>query len=203
MTKVILGPVRFSFLNVFEPYDRNQDGNPKYSATILLPKDNEEEYAKLRNAMNKAAQEAKDKKFGGKIPPKLNNPVHDGDGTRENGEEFGEECKGHWVFTASTNVKNPPEVVAGRDRHPAEPGEVKSGDYGYVSINLSGYNYNGKKGVGAYLNNVWKTKDGEALGGGRTSAKDDFKDLIKDLDSIDFGDDDPFDGLYEDDDIPF
>ena len=36
-TKVITGKVRFSFVNIFEPKEDNNGGNPKYSVTLLIP----------------------------------------------------------------------------------------------------------------------------------------------------------------------
>lgn len=173
MAKVILGELRHSYCRLDEPYDRNNDGNLKYSDTLLIPKSDAALVAKLKEAVDQAAREALNKKFGGKMPAKLASPVHDGDGVKENGEPYGPECAGHYVLTATTRADNPPGLVVGPERRQAEPGEIYSGCYGYVSVNFAGYNYNGRKGVGAYLNNVWKTRDGEQLGG-RTRAQDDF-----------------------------
>lgn len=179
MAKAVIGPVRFSYLNVYEPADRNNDGNPKYSATILIDKNDKDSIAKINQAIKAAEQEGKEKKFEGKIPPKVPNPIHDGDGVKQNsGEEYGPECKNHLVLTATSRADNPPGLIAGQDRHPAERGEIKSGDYGYVSLNFAPYNFQNKKGIGAYLNNIFKTKDGEPLGVQRTTPEEDFKDLI-------------------------
>lgn len=190
MAECKLGPVRISYPSLFTPSSRGEDGNKKYSVTVLLPKSNKKMVAALNQAIKQAELDAKDKKFNGKLPPKVKNPVWDGDGYRDNGERFGEECRGHYVFTATTSEQWPPEVLAGRDGHPARPDEIYAGCYGWVSINFSGYNYEGKKGIGAYLQNFWKTKEGEPLAGRRTTAHEDFDDLF---DQMEFDDDESFD----------
>ena len=55
-----------------------------------------------------------------------------------------------------------------------------SGCYGAVTLNFFPYENSGNKGVGAGLNNVIKTRDGERLAGGR-SAEEDFADLGEEL----------------------
>ena len=89
------------------------------------------------------------------------------------GMPFGDECKGHWVFTASS--KNPPQIVDLGLNPIINQSEVYSGIYARVSINFFAYNTNGKKGIGCGLGNVQKVEDGEPLGG-RTNAGDDFAD---------------------------
>lgn len=192
MAECKLGPVRISFPSLFTPTARKESDTKKYSLTILLPKSNKKMVAALNKAIKDAEQEAKDKKFNGKLPPKVKHPIWDGDGYRENGEEFGEECKGHYVFTATTNEQWPPDVKAGRDGHPASPDEIYAGCYGWVSVNFAGYNYEGKKGIGAYLQNFWKTKDGEPLAGRRMTAEEDFADVYDQMEFDDESDNDNF-----------
>ena len=97
--------------------------------------------------------------------------MHDGDGLRPSGLPFGDECKGHWVLTAST--KNKPQVV-GIDNLDCElsPSDIYSGMYARVTINFFAYDTAGSKGVGCGLGNVLKTRDGEALAGGASAASD-------------------------------
>lgn len=203
MAKATLGPVRISYPHLFEPYAITPDSEPKYSATFLIPKDDKKQVAELNRAIKEAEKEGVTKVFGGKMPPKVSNPIHDGDGKKENGEDFGEECKGNYVFSASSKAQYAPGVIAGRDRHKATPDELKAGDYGYITINFVPYNYNGKKGIGAYLQNIWKTKNGEPLGSGVKPAHEDFKELAKDIDSIDFGEDEVDGFELMDDELPF
>ena len=175
MSELLIGEIRMSYVNVFAPYAAN-GGEPKYSVTLLIPKSNTQLVQQIQAAIEQAKQEGVAKKFGGTMPGFVASPMHDGDGTKQTGEPYGEECKGHYVMTASCKPEfGAPGVVAGPDRHPAmDQSEVYSGCYGYVFVNFTAYNASGKKGVGCYLQHVWKTRDGEAFAGTRTSVEDAF-----------------------------
>ena len=111
-------------------------------------------------------------KWNGIRPPQLRISVHDGDGGRpSDGMPFGDECKGHWVVTASN--KNAPFVVDANVQPILQQNEVYSGIYGRASITFFPYASNGNKGVGCALNGIQKLRDGEALSG-RVSAEDAF-----------------------------
>ena len=167
-TRIRTGRARFSYLNVFTPRAFG-DGEPKYSVTLLIPKSDKATYAKINAAID-AAKKAW-VQSGKKLPANPKTTLHDGDGTRANsGEEFGEECKGHWVITVSS--KNPPTVVYSDKTPILDPQQIKSGDYGYAIINFYVYDYNGTKGVSAGLNGIMKLEDGEALGGSHISDED-------------------------------
>ena len=98
-------------------------------------------------------------------------PIHDGEGVRDNGTHFGEECKGCWVMTASS--KNKPQVVHQSDiMTELLPQDIYSGMYARVTVNFFAYNRAGKRGIGCGLGNVMKTRDGEPLAGGATAAAD-------------------------------
>jgi hypothetical protein len=84
---------------------------------------------------------------------------------------FGAECKGHWVFTASS--KQAPQVVDLSLNPIINPTEIYSGMFARVSVQFFPYANSGKKGIGCGLGNVQKLEDGEPLGG-RTTAADDF-----------------------------
>ncbi len=169
--KVLTGEVRLSYVNVITP--RAQQGQePKYSVTLLIPKSDLATKADIDASIQAAAQEAVGKVWGGVRPPQPRIPIWDGDGVRQSGVPFGDECKGHWVITASSKMK--PSVV-GMDNINVElaPSDIYSGMYGRVTIRFFGYSNSGNKGVGCGLGNIMKTRDGEPLSG-RTSAASDF-----------------------------
>lgn len=173
MSNTAIGEVRFSFVHVFQPYAPMQGDDPKYSITVLIPKNNPTLVQQIGSAIEAAKQDGVSKKWGGTMPSVIASPIYDGDGARPNGQPFGPECSGHYVMTARCNPDYPPEVVVGQDRHPAtNQNEVYSGAYGYVSVQFFAYNTK-KNGIGCGLCNVWKTRDGEPLSG-RTTADDDF-----------------------------
>ena len=169
--KVLTGEVRLSYCNLTTPRAAQQGGEPKYSVTLLIPKTDVATKTDIDAAIQAAANEALSKVWNGARPPQLRVPIYDGDGVRPSGVPFGDECKGHWVMTAST--KNKPQVV-GIDNINCElaPSDIYSGMYARVTIRFFGYSNSGNKGIGCGLGNVMKTRDGEALAGSASASVD-------------------------------
>ena len=169
--KVLTGECRLSYCNLTTPRAAQQGGEPKYSVTLLIPKTDVATKADIDAAIQAAANEALTKVWNGARPPQLRVPIYDGDGVRPSGVPFGDECKGHWVMTAST--KNKPQVV-GIDNINCElaPSDIYSGMYARVTIRFFGYSNSGNKGIGCGLGNVMKTRDGEALAGSASASVD-------------------------------
>jgi len=175
-TRVVTGEARLSYVNLLNPRAPLSGGEPKYSVTILVPKSDVATKQRIDAAIEVAKQIGKDKKWNGVIPPMVAIPVYDGDGVKpSDGMPFGEECKGHWVFSASSKVDQPPKIVDANLNPIMDPTEVYSGMYGRVAVNFAPYAAQGKKGIGCYLStNVQKTRDGEPLGAAAPAAADDF-----------------------------
>ena len=81
--KVITGPkTRWSYANVWEPKSIN-GSNPKYSVSLLIPKDDTATVKKIKAAIQAAYEEgaAKLKGNGKSVPPlaAIKNPLRDGD----------------------------------------------------------------------------------------------------------------------------
>ncbi|MDL2287593.1 DUF2815 family protein [Eubacteriales bacterium OttesenSCG-928-G02] len=170
--KVLTGECRLSYAHLVTPREPLQPGaEAKYSVTLLIPKTDTITKADIDQSLQEAAQDAVSKVWGGVRPPVIKTPLYDGDGVRPSGEPFGEECKGHWVITASS--KNKPQVV-GQDNINVQlaPNDIYSGMYARVTIRFFGYSRNGNKGVGCGLGNVMKTRDGEALAGSAPASSD-------------------------------
>lgn len=169
---ITINNVRFSYCNLFQPQARPGQ-EPKYSVTILLPKSNAADKAAVDRAIAQAIEDGVSKCWNGVRPPQPAICVHDGDGGRpSDGQPFGDECKGCWVFVASS--KNAPFVVDSQVQNIIDPAQVYSGMWGNVNVNFFPYNSNGKKGIGCGLNGVQKTRDGEPLGG-RITAQEAFQ----------------------------
>ena len=98
------------------------------------------------------------------MPTILKTTLHDGDGERPNGGEFGPECAGCYVITVSS--KNKPVLVDKKKTPITDPQDLYSGCYGRAIINFFVYDTNGNKGISAGLNGVMKLHDGEPLSGG-------------------------------------
>lgn len=172
---ITINNVRFSYCNLFQPKApfNNPTGEPKYSTTILVPKSDAAAKAAIDQAISQAIEEGVSGKWGGVRPPQPAICVHDGDGPRpSDGSSYGEECRGCWVFTASS--KDKPFVVDGQVQPIIDPTQVYSGMWGNVSVNFYAYNQAGKKGVGCGLNGVQKTRDDDPLSG-RVTAQEAFQ----------------------------
>lgn len=166
------GEVRLSYVNVFEPQTRPGSTDAKYGVTVLVPKSDMATKAALDAAIEAAVASGVTKCWGGVRPPAPALPVHDGDGPRpSDGQPYGAECRGCWVFTASS--KNAPGVVDANVQPILDPRKVYSGVWGRVNISFFPYNNNGKKGIGCGLNHVQVLRDGEPLVD-RVSAEDAF-----------------------------
>ena len=171
-TGFVTGEVRFSYVNLVTPRVPTNGGEPKYSATLLIPKSDTVTKAKLDAAINAAIQKGVSEKWGGQMPARPHVPVYDGDGVRDNGESFGPECKGHWVLTASS--KQQPGVVDRNVQRVIDTTKIYSGMYGYAQLNCFAYLNAGKRGVGIGLQNVQIIRDGEQLAGNRQAPEDVF-----------------------------
>lgn len=154
--------VRFSYLNVFSPKE-DQSGKNKYSVTCLLPKTDVDGYNALMAVVKEVAAAESNSKLKGISIDHVKNPVHDGDGVSPNGKTYGDECKGHWVFTASASEEHPPQVLDQGLNPIMDKTAVYSGCYGHAAISIYAYS-NSTQGIGFGLNAILKTRDGEALG---------------------------------------
>ena len=172
-TGVRLGEVRFSYTAVFQP-KKNDDGTPsKYGVCIIIPKEDTETVNLVKEAIDAAKQRGKMEKWGGKIPANVKSCLRDGDTDREDDEAFA----GCYFLNASSRNKPGVKVLEdGVVSDALDEEDFYSGCYGAVTLDFFPYESSGNKGVGAGLNNVIKTRDGERLSGGR-SADEDFADL--------------------------
>lgn len=182
-TRVVCKNVRLSYAHVWEPaVIGNTDADPKYSASIIIPKTDKKLLNTIEKAVNAALEEGKSKKFGGKIPPKgsLKLPLRDGDLERDEDENY----QNAMFFNCSS--KTPPNIVDQQVNPILDRTEVYSGCYANVSVTFYAFNVNGNRGVAAGLGNIQKVRDGEPLGGARVKAEDEFETLDFETDDDDF-----------------
>ena len=168
-TKVITGTgTRLSYFHGWEPVSINGSAE-KYSVSVLIPKSDTATVNAINAAIDAAIEEGI-AKFGGKKPNKaaIKLPLRDGDVERDD-----EAYKGHWFINANSNTA--PQIVDRAVKPILDRNEVYSGCYARVSLNFYAFNSNGNKGVACGLGNIQKIRDGERLGGGPTSATEDFE----------------------------
>ena len=164
-TKVVTGIVRLSYEHVWEPASIN-GSNPKYSVSLIIPKDDVKTIAAINQAVDNAIKDGA-AKFGGKIPPKgaLKLPLRDGDTERDD-EAYRN------AYFVNANSTTAPQIVDRAVQPILDRNEVYSGCYARVSINFYAFNSNGNKGIACGLGNIPKVKDGEPLGGKRNASED-------------------------------
>ncbi len=180
-TKVVI-PCRISFANIWEPKSIN-GSEEKYSVSCIIPKSDKKTLTRIHNAIEAAKEAAKDKRWGGKIPPNLKLPLRDGDVERQDDENY----KDMMFFNATS--KEAPQIVDRKVQPILDPMDCGSGDYCNVSVNFYGFNANGNRGVAAGLGNIQLIKNGDRLAG-RASAASDFTEVEVDDDELPFGSDD-------------
>lgn len=170
MANVKLNEVRLSYVHILKPYTNDPTQPAKYSATILLSKDDKAGMAALNEAINAAKEQGKAKCWNGTIPTGVNVPIHNGDGNTAGGKPYGPECKNCYVFTASKSADYPVQVVDRKLAPISSPSEIYSGIYANVYLSVFPYRRNGRNGIGFGIEAVQKTRDGEAFGGATVNA---------------------------------
>jgi len=167
---VVTDKVRLAFPKLAEPNDSYRGHNPRYSVTILIPKDEKEALANIKKSMQEAALSAKDDKFGGTIPDNLRLPVKDGDKDIDT-SKYPSFAGCYFIKAVS---KTQPDVVDVNAEPITDLQTVKSGDMGRVSINFYAYNAAGNAGISAGLEGVQKISDRKPPASKQRSAKEVF-----------------------------
>lgn len=160
----IIIPCRFAYFNCWRP--SSIYGNNKYSMSAIISKDDTETLDSIYEAIEYVKEKSMTK-WGGRIPSNLKSPLHDGD------EEKPENPNYRNCFYLNAKCNDQPQIVDRKVRPITDPTEVYSGCYGNISLIFYGYNCSGNKGIGVWLGNIQKTKDGTPIGG-RITAKDEF-----------------------------
>ena len=144
-TKVVTGSVKLNYVNIKEARSNQLSIEPKYSITIIIPKES--------NTMDK-------------VPDNLITCLKDGDATGR------KEYEDSFYINATSKYR--PQVVD-KDLKILSPDELYNGCLGRVSINFYPYNHkdSGNCGISCELLNLQKLKDGEKIVN-RASAVDDF-----------------------------
>lgn len=171
---------RLSFAHLFTPQAPNEQAEPKYSATILIPKTDQDTIQRVQTAIQAAVNDGVERRtFKQPIDPTHTKypPLRDGDSMTDSGEPRGPEFAGHWFIAAKANAKRKPFVVDGNLQPIIDESEIYSGAYCNFAIQFFAYENSGNKGISASLVGVQKVKDGERLGGPALEATDVFTTL--------------------------
>jgi hypothetical protein len=167
-----------SFEHIWAPKAVQEGQDAKYSATILIPKTDKETLAKINGAI------ATEQAIGwpnGKLPPGFKKPLKDGDGMVDKNGVQRKETVGCYVINASSKTK--PGIVNAAREDVLDKNEVYSGCFCRFQLAFQPYNLSSSKGIGCYLNNIQKIKDGESLAG-REKASDAFDEYSDNDDDV-------------------
>ena len=149
LSRVLTPEFRVSYPHVFKAQAIKPTDKPKFSVTMLFPKN-----ADL-SGLKEAMKQAKIAQFGGKEnwPDDLESPVVDGDNPKHADKEG---YKGHWVIKASTNEDQRPGVVDENVQPIVDQAKFYPGCYARAYIYAYVWEYMGKQGVGFILDHVQK-----------------------------------------------
>lgn len=183
--KIMLRNVRLSYEHIFTPNALDDNQDPKYNATFIIPKDHADLPA-LRKALYEAGAEKYPGAFNGTAWPTGytcalkdgdKDPFDDGTLLSEKNPEYA----GCYVLKAASTRR--PVVVDRKKTAVTEAdGIIYSGCYVNASLAAGAYEYKKiKKGVTCYLNGVQFVADGEPFGA----------NALNDFDAMD-GDEDDF-----------
>lgn len=147
---------------------------PKFTISMIFNKDETpaEEIKKITDAIKAAAVE----KWGtdtAKWPRNLKLPLRDADKedrTNPSDPKFDKTYVNSFTMNANTKVK--PGIVDSNVQPILDKSEFYSGCYARASVTFLAYDKAGGRGVGCYLGNLMKVRDGEPLAGGRSAAAD-------------------------------
>lgn len=194
--EVILRNVRLSFASLFEPQEQEQDDGTvrrTYKANFLIPKDDPEGNLK---AIKRAADEAKEKKWGDKSKwPKLRpDKLCLRDGDLEDWDGYAD----HFYLSSNSPVARPPAVVMNRKGGnkkwlEAEPGQVYAGCYVNAVVRIWCQDNKHGKRINASLESVQFFRDGDAFGAAPVDPNDKFSDDMA-------GEEGSFGDTHDDDD---
>ena len=172
-TKVITGKnTRWSYVNAWEAKASTENGVPKFSVSLIIPKDDVATINRIKSAIEHAYREGESKLKGSArtCPPlsAIKTPLRDGDIERPDDPAYAN------AYFINANSVTAPGIVDADCNPILAHSEVYSGVYGRASITFYAFNSNGNRGIACGLNNLQKIRDGEPLGS-KASAESDFQ----------------------------
>lgn len=181
--RIMLKNVRLAFPNLFEPSTVAGEGEPRYSAALILPTDHpqiKEIQAKIKAVAtekwkDKAEAQIKALEKTGKIA------LHDGD-EKPNYDGF----PGNFFVSASAKASARPTVIdTNKSALTDRDGKIYAGCYVNVSLDFWAQDNAYGKRVNAQLRGVQFLRDGDAFSAGRPADSDEFEEVTEGADADD------------------
>lgn len=167
LCRLITPEFRVSYPHVFKPQAPKPTDTPKYSITMLFPKDKKivgsSPDGQPRSLVG-AMKAAKTAEFGDpeNWPEDLLSPVINGDDPKYADKDG---YKGHWVVKAVSSADQRPTVVDRDMSVITNPADLYPGCYARAYVFAYVWEYMGKQGIGFILDHVQKLRDGKSFGG--------------------------------------
>ena len=159
---------RLSFCHLDAPWSGQEGNEKKYSVSCIIPKEDTETVAAVKEAVKAAYEAGVPKVWGGQRPPAKSSsfkyPLKDGDDERPDDAAYANSV----FLTASSRMAVP---VVNRLSESIPPTEAYSGCWAVCVVNFYPFN-KGSKGISGGLNAVMKWADDEKLGGGGNGVAD-------------------------------
>ena len=168
--RLMLKSVRLAFPALIEPSSYGE-GEPAYSATLIMDPDQAE-------AVDKALAAVAKDKWGAKADAQLKALRASGKVCLRDGDEKAEYDGFEGKMFVAARSKTRPTVVDGQ-RNPLteRDGRIYAGCYVNASIEIWAQDNAYGKRVNATLRGIQFVRDGEAFGGGRPAAADEFDEI--------------------------
>lgn len=165
--------VRLAFAHLFQPVAFESDGEKKYQATLLIPK-NTPLAKEVEAAILEVATAAWKDKAKTALQSMRSNPnkfcFQDGDTKSYDG------FAGHMALSAR-NKKRPTLVDRDKKQLTEEDGKPYSGCYVNASVEIWAQDNKWGKGIRASLRGIQFLKHGDAFSSGSIASDDEFQDL--------------------------
>lgn len=182
--RIQLKGARLAFPNLFEPSTVNGEGDPRFSAALIIPTDHPqvEEIKSKMEAVGKDKWKDKWPAIKTSLEKQDKTALHDGD-TKPQYAGF----PGN-LFINAASPENAPPTVVDRDKSPlsARSGRPYPGCYVNASIEFWAQDNGYGKRINAQLRGVQFFKDGDAFSGARPADADEFDDVSDGSDADDF-----------------
>lgn len=163
--RILTPEFRVSYPHIFKPQSIKPTDPPKYSVTMLFPKDSD------LSIIKEAMRQAKIAAFGPKKsdwPDDLESPVNDGDDGQYADKQG---YAGHWAIKASSNEDNKPGLVNKDVEEIMSQAEFYAGCYARAYVFARVWEYGKKQGIHFILDHVQKTRDGKSFGGKKPASQ--------------------------------
>jgi hypothetical protein len=182
--RILIKNVRLAFPNLWEPTTVGGEGEPRYSANLILPSDHPQldEIRKKLQAVAKEKWAAKAVEIYKGLEKTDKLALHDGD-TKTQYDGFA----GNWFLATAAQQTARPTVIDG-NRTPLTPkdGRPYAGCYVNVSVDFWAQDNKYGKRINAQLRGVQFLRDGDAFAAGRPADSEEFEEVTEGADASDF-----------------